>query len=110
MPRSNPASPASPAPPSPAVIGFRLDDASREVLGERAAALGVSPHELARRYLIEVLHEPEERAALREALVVLHKEITGIREDIPLAVEALLTSAGKVTAADARAYVEEHFP
>lgn len=110
MTRSNSNSRALIAPPAPGVIGFRLDEATRQVLGERAAALGVSPHELARRYLIEVLHEPEERAALREALVCLHKEIAGVREDIPLAVEALLTSAGKVTAAEARAYVEEHFP
>lgn len=100
----------APSPSVPAVIGFRLDEESSAVLCHRAAALGVSPHDLARRYLIEVLHEPEERAALRAAVVALHQEITGTREDIALATEALLASAGKVTDQEAHAWVEEHFP
>ena len=94
----------------PEVVSFRLDEASRLVLGQRAAALDVSVHELARRYLIEVLQEAEERVALREAVVALHKEVSGSREDIALAVEALLTSAGKVSDHEAHAWVEEHFP
>lgn len=110
MPRPSPLSRLSPELLSPATISFRLDDPSSRVLAERATRLGVSPHELARHYVLEILQQAEERAALREAVVALHKEITGFREDIALATEALLASAGKVTDQEAHAWVEEHFP
>ena len=110
MPRQRLQPKAQPGVLLPANIGFRLDPASLCVLAERAKQLGVSPHKLARRYLLEILHEPEERAALREAVVALHQQVTGTREDIALATEALLASAGKVSDAEARAWVAEHFP
>jgi len=94
---------------SPATIGFRLDPDYGEVLATRADALGVSSHELARRYLIEVLKESEERAALRQAVQTLNGNLTHFRDDFILAVEALLASAGKVKEADASAWVDEHF-
>jgi hypothetical protein len=60
-----------PADKLPSTIGFRLDPEYGDVLATRAKAIGVSSHELARRYLIEILEESEERAAVREAVQVL---------------------------------------
>lgn len=91
-------------------IGFRLDALSRRVLVERAEQLGISPHELARHYVLELLGEAEERSALREAVTDLHLQLTQVRADLALSIQALLTSAGKVPAAEAAQWVEENFP
>ena len=94
---------------SPSTIGFRLDPEYGRVLATRAKALGVSSHEVARRYLIEVLEESEERAALRQAVQTLNGNITHFRDDFIFSVEALLASAGKVGKTEAVAWVDEHF-
>ena len=96
-------------PAAPGSIAFRLDEHNRCVLAERAAALGVSPHELARHYVLEVLQEPEEREALRQAVAALHRGLAAVRDDVIASVEVLLSSAGKVTEEDARAWVDENF-
>jgi hypothetical protein len=67
---------------APATVGFRLDESARSILGRRAAALGISAHDLARHYVLEALHSDEERAALRDAIVRLHQEIVESRKDI----------------------------
>ena len=91
----------------PATIGFRLDEASLRVLSHRAARLKVSRHELARHYVEELLHEPEERAALRAAVEALHHHLHEFRRDFSVAVEALLTSAGKVSEEEARKWTAD---
>ena len=93
----------------PSTVGFRLDPESGRALAARAAALGVSPHELARSYVIEVLQEAEERAALREAVQELNGKLLRFRADFVVAIEALLVSAGKVEDSSARAWVDKHF-
>lgn len=98
-----------PADRNPSTIGFRLDPEYGDVLATRAKALGVSSHELARRYLIEILEESEERAALREAVQTLNGNLTQFRDEFIFATEALLASAGKVKEGDARAWIDEHF-
>jgi hypothetical protein len=95
--------------PAPAPIGFRLDDASRHELAERAARLGLSRHELARHYVIEMLHAAEERAALREAVQALGEQILHLREDLVLVAENLLVAVGKVDPEEVRAWVETNF-
>jgi hypothetical protein len=95
--------------PAPAAIGFRLDDASRHALAERAARLGLSRHELARHYVLEMLHASEERAALREAIRGLGEQILHLREDLVLVAENLLTAVGKVDPEEMRAWVETNF-
>ena|ERR1041384_4998519 len=97
------------SPNRPATIGFRLDEESSRILSERARSLGVSPHELARHYVIEFLHEPEERVALRQAVSILQELISRMREDQVLGLEALLTSAGKVNEKDAHKWIKANF-
>ena len=93
----------------PDTVGFRLDPEHGEVLAIRATALGVSSHELARCYLIELLEESEERAAPREEVQSLNANLTHFRDDFIFATEALLASGGKVKEVDARAWIDEHF-
>ncbi len=93
---------------APSTIGFRLDPESNRVLVERAAVLGVSPHELARIYVCEVLQEPVERAAMREAAIEIFSVLTQFRQDFAFSVEAMLISAGKVSQSQAQDWVEEH--
>ena len=94
---------------SPSTVGFRLDPEHGCILAGRASALGVSPHELARRYLIEVLEEAEERAALRQAVTTLNGNLLRFRDEFIFALEAVLASAGKVEKADVRVWIDEHF-
>jgi hypothetical protein len=105
--RSRP--PKGPVAGGSATIGFRFDDESHRVLSERAVRLGMSPHELARQYVLEVLQESEERAALREALLALRSNLQQFREDMLFGVEALMVSAGKATESEARAWAERNF-
>ncbi len=106
-------------------IGFRLDQENHRALVERAAKFKVSPHDLARSYVIQVLQEQEERVALHAAIDALHRDtIAGLREgiagllrqgvqlrnDLLVAVEALLESAGQVDRAEAHTWVKENFP
>ena len=94
---------------APATVGFRLDDKSRRVLGKRAARLGVSPHELAKGYVLEKLSEKEERELLRMALNDLFVVNQQLRGDIATTAEAILIAAGKVDAKEAREWVERTF-
>ena len=87
-------------------ISFRLDNDTTRVLIERADSLGISSHELARHYVVEMLQEREERAALREAIKILHEATQQFRADFAFAVRALLSSAGKVPKDEAEAWVK----
>lgn len=99
MPKYEPPDPARP----PTTITFRFDEPSAALLAERAARLRVSPHELAREYVHEMLHEAEERAVLLAAM-------NALRQDVGVAVGALLTSAGKMSRDAALAWVRANFP
>ena len=105
MPRQRLLPTSQPERLTPATIGFRLDLDSSRVLAERAARLGVSPHELARHYVVELLHESEERAAFRTAFEQVQQNLEQFRNDFAFAVEALLSSAGKVSKEEARTWV-----
>ena len=89
-------------------IGFRLDQESRQALAQGAAALDLSPHELARRYVLLMLQEKEDRELLSEAIAPLRTELATLRRSFLLAVRALLHGAGKVSKDDALAWVQEN--
>jgi hypothetical protein len=91
-----------------ATVGFRMDDERYGELSERAKNLGVSPHELARQYVIEVLSEGEERTALREAVNALIEHVREARKDIGLSTEALLASAGTLDEKEARDWKQKN--
>jgi hypothetical protein len=93
----------------PLTIGFRLDDESRRVLGERAARLRVSVHDLARTYVREALHVREERAILVQTLRSIDDRLLRLHGDVATTAEAMLVNAGKVQAEEAHHWVEENF-
>ena len=109
-------------PPAPATIGFRLDDASRKLLGERAARLKISPHELARDYLIEMLNPSPQRTALDDqtaanerevlwaALNGLHERMIDLRRDLVLVAEGIIVATGAMDKQGARAWTKKCFP
>ena len=105
--------PANPAQPALAfaqeTVGFRLDAASRRRLAERAAALGLSPHELARHYVLERLEQATALAELMQGLQAVYHELRESRIDVALGVEALLSRAGRVGDAEARAWVKKNY-
>jgi len=92
--------------PSSPITSFRLEPDEAELLSERAARLGVSPHELARHYVVEALVASEELAAIGTAVNALLQEMHGLRQDLALSVEALLASAGEVSEKQAHTWVE----
>ena len=107
MPRKKTPPASGSAPIAPTNISFRLDETSIRLLCQRAARLNVSPHELARHYVEEVLQEAEERAVVRDAFAQLQENLNHFRRDFAVAVEALLTSAGTVSEEEARKWVSE---
>jgi HEAT repeat protein len=92
----------------PSTIGFRLDDDHTAVLVERANALKISVHELARQYVIQMLHENDERQQLLTALVALRNEIVEARKDISVSTQELMVSGGRATVAQAKGWVKEN--
>jgi hypothetical protein len=94
----------------PRTVGFRLDEAALGELARRATQLGVSPHALARHYVLEQLRAAEIRTEGYDTVAKLQAEMGALRADWALAVEALLVSAGQVSAAEARVWIEENFP
>ena len=90
-------------------IGFRLDHDARQVLAERAALLGVTPHQLARQYVLEALMKAEEGAFVRAALTAIHQEVSKVRADLIFSVQALLSGAGNLGEKEAEKWVKENF-
>src|SRR5580704_13342074 len=59
----------------PPTIVFRLDEDHKMLLSERARALKMSVHDLARQYVIQMLHEADERQQMVSAVLALKDQI-----------------------------------
>jgi len=92
----------------PSTIGFRLDDDHIAVLVERANALKISVHELARQYVIQMLHENDERQQFLAALMAVRDEILETRKDIAVSTQELMVSGGRATVTQAGGWVKEN--
>jgi|SRR6185437_1839547 len=91
-----------------ATIGFRIGEDHGRVLFDRAAALKMSVHELARQYVIQMLHEADEREQLIQAVVALRDELLEARKDIAIATQEMLVSGGRATITEAKTWVKEN--
>ena len=92
----------------PEVIAFRFRDREhRAEFLQRAKALGISPHELARTYVTGVLEAAEEKADLHEQLEHLHREMLATRNDLALATEAILEFGGETEKTVAQEWVKK---
>lgn len=92
---------------SPGTIGFRLDAEAHRALAGRAARLGLSPHALAKLYVMDMLQQDENRADLADGLRVCIKMLDRLRQNVLST--AILVASGRCTEKEARAWVEENF-
>src|SRR5262245_3846871 len=77
-------------------VGFRLDQEHRKLLEQRARKAGASPHEIARAYVIEALHEHEEMQTMRQTMIAIQGELAALRTELAHAVEAILVTGNQV--------------
>ncbi len=93
---------------APPTVGFRLDEEHRRELGKRALKAGVSPHDLARLFVVAALHDREELPTLRAAILALESEIAELRRDLALSVESLLLSTEADTPENIRTWIRKN--
>ena len=91
----------------PATVGFRLDATHNKLLFERATALKMSPHELARIYVVQMLHEGNERRDIYQAIQATFNQLTESRKDTALVAQELLISSG-IDEKNAKTWVKEN--
>lgn len=95
---------------APETIGFRLDPSASKTLADRARRLGVSSHQLARDYVMQALQAGDQEARLKDATDSVHAHLHELREDLSLALEALIIVAGDLEQKEARAWMKQNFP
>lgn len=93
---------------APKTIGFRLDDEHRKLLLQRARKAGLSPHDMARAYVVQALHNEEHLPAIRESMLQIFNQIQHLQGGLALAAEVLLVAGGKTTDAQARKWVQDN--
>ena len=90
------------------IIGFRLDNSLLYRLEEAAERAGISPHEWAKRATIRELESGSQLPKLTLQTESIKQELAELREDLALATEALLVSAGKASNEQASKFVKEN--
>src|SRR5262245_80785 len=86
---------------APETIGFRLDSEHRKLLAQRCRKAGASPHDLARSYVTDALHDRDQLPAIKEAIISLDQKINELHARLALAVEAILVTANDVDEGEA---------
>ena len=92
-------------------VSFRLDAESKTQIEKRAKLTGVKVSEFARKVVLDALNEESELARLKMKVGSLDQDIKGLREDLAVAVKALLVTKGSgqvVTAEQAEAWVNSN--
>lgn len=90
------------------VFGFRLPPKEREKFIARATALAMSPHELARLYVMERLSANEAEEDVRDGLSRIQSDLTDARHELALAAMAILQHGGKTTKQVAEEFVAKN--
>lgn len=90
-------------------VTFRLQLDALHVLVGRAKLLGVSRHQLAQLYVLQMLALEETQGDLTAGFEAVRKDITEMRAEIALGVEALLLTSGKYEPQEARKWVQSQF-
>ena len=92
-------------------ISFRLDSEARKRMDNRAKLLGVKPSDFARNLVLESLDDESELAKLRMKVGSLEDSVLGLRDDLAVAIKALLVTKGSeqiVTPDQAEAWVNSN--
>jgi hypothetical protein len=77
---------------APLTVRLTLED--RKTLDQKASRLGTTPTELSRRLLSNALDEENELAQIRMRMTALESSVSALREDLAVAVQALLITKG----------------
>ena len=88
-------------------IGFHLDPEDRELFTAIAEANSKSVGLLAKEWILERLGNPQPAPGWEAALQPLHGHLIQVRRELARSVEAILIATGRVTEAEARAWVDE---
>jgi hypothetical protein len=92
-------------------ISTRLPTEARHRLVAEAARRGLSVSDLVRALLLQSLSEESELGRLRLEVATLKSTMHGLRDDLAVAVKAILVTAGRghpVTPEEAEAWVESN--
>jgi predicted DNA-binding protein len=92
-------------------ISFRLDSESRKRVDNKAKLLGVKTSDFARNLVLESLNDESELAKLRMKVSLLEEAVLGFRDDLAVAIKALLITKGSekiVTPDQAEAWVNSN--
>ena len=103
------APPPSEAGNSSTTIGFRLDAEAIAVLEQRAALCNESIHGHARTLVLQALTKEGDGAVLQQGLLQLNHEVRHMRADIVFIFQNLLITVGKLSEAEATAWIKRNF-
>ena len=92
----------------PATIGFRLDPETAAALLSNATSLKISPHELARHYVVKALQGSADSDGVEKSLEQLAAHLIGMRRDLIISVETLLLTAGDLNEEEAHEWVRRN--
>lgn len=92
----------------PATIGFRLDPETAAALLSNASSLKISPHELARHYVVKALQDSEASDGVEKSLEQLAAHLIAMRRDLVISVETLLLTAGDLNEEEAHEWVRRN--
>ena len=90
-------------------VSFRLDTESKLLIEKRAEQGGLKVSEFARKVVLDALNEESELAQLKMQMASTRQELKAIREDLAVAVKALLVTSSSeetVTPKDAQRWVD----
>ena len=90
-------------------ITIRLEFEAVKELDARAQRQGITRSDYAREIIFEALNDQSELARLQMEVSILKDELSELRGDLAVAVQALLvagTSGQKITSQDAKAWVQ----
>ena len=89
-------------------ISFRINGHRLTSLEKRAEKLALSPGDLARKCVVQMLDDENENDLLRLRLAALENEVKELRRGMSNMAEALLVVSGKVTKEQAKDWVKEN--
>lgn len=89
-------------------VGFRADQRQKEVIKQRADELGIDVSAFVKQCVETTLLDDSAQVNAFDAFLELKKAIHNLRIDIAISTEALLQTAGKLTAKQSEEWVSEN--
>ena len=90
-------------------ISFRLPEDYAQALQGRAETAEMSRHDMARRYVVQIMSEAEDRVLLTNTVGELKNRVDHLINDQIDAIETLLIWAGKLEPEAAKRWIDENY-